>query len=247
MRKLMLLAGMVSAPIHAGVINQVEVRNNTVLFSTTSIADSNLPCTLVDNKKLRAFSLNTHDGRAMYSLIVTALSKNYAIETVSAQDCADTLGVERVQTLRLVADVSKKADASGGIGVYKNDGVTRLGTYVKHGSSSYGKMWEYIDKSASDDFKQVNISFHGSKTIYFTGLGCTGEELLGESNIYYSYNHRTFVKGDSSVIVEAASYKTANSNSCDKHDARASKIKVYPLIKVEHPVCGAGFCKIRED
>ncbi|NOU52322.1 hypothetical protein HG263_17470 [Pseudoalteromonas sp. JBTF-M23] len=246
MRQFILLTLFASTAAQAGLVNQVEVKNNTVLFSTESMTDSTISCASNTNKKLRAFSLNTHDGRAMYSLIVTALSKNYAVEVHSALDCADTQDVERIQSLRLLADTSRENNISGSIGLYKHDGVTRLGLYQ---SGTLG-FWRYIDKDAENShqsaFKEVRMQFgRQSVDTYYSGLNCTGEQLFHES-LYYSTEDKTFYNSDKANPVLAKSIY--RDGACFKPDISSYNFKAYPLIKqTTHPVCGTGPCKIRED
>ncbi|CAH9067470.1 hypothetical protein PSECIP111854_04114 [Pseudoalteromonas sp. CIP111854] len=247
MRKLILLVGMLSAATQAGVIKQVEVNNNTVLFSTTSIADSNLPCTSVDNKKLRAFSLNTHDGRAMYSLIVTALSKNYAIETVSAQDCADTHGAERAKTVRLLANTNKEVNTSGSIGVYKSDGISRVGSFIKLDKSEKvaGEqyIWTYIDGDAAADYKTIIVEPHFSTEIFYSEYGCKGEELVKRNTSWF--NNGKHFQTDTSRNEKIKSSRRKGS-ACT-HNVDYLNYSGWPAKEIEHPVCGNGLCTIRED
>ncbi|RZF98653.1 hypothetical protein EXT48_21595 [Pseudoalteromonas sp. CO348] len=247
MRQLILLTALTSTAAHAGMVNQVEVKNNTVLFSTESMTDSTLSCASNINKKLRGFSLNTHDGRAMYSLIVAALSKNYAVDVQSALDCADTQDVERIQSLRLLADTSQSNNSSShSIGVYKHDGVTRIGTYISHSGNSRGRSWQYFDKIASDGYKSASISLVTSyREQYFSSTNCTGESLLlYQSDLFYSGWEKSFVKSDTSRPTLIASKK--DGDYCYR-DIISQNLTGYFLVKTTHPVCGTGPCKIRED
>ncbi|WP_261625867.1 hypothetical protein [Pseudoalteromonas holothuriae] len=55
-----------------------------------------------DKSAYRLVSLNTYQGRATYSPLVTALTKQHLIAVEPPGDCSDIVGVERAQKVRLI-------------------------------------------------------------------------------------------------------------------------------------------------
>jgi len=91
------IAGVVNA---SGSVDFLEVENGIVTFSTTDAKVAISPaCVDPGNAKLWTLSLNSESGRANYSMLVTALSNNLAVNVESAEDCAYTPGVERARRL----------------------------------------------------------------------------------------------------------------------------------------------------
>ncbi|KNC65127.1 hypothetical protein AC626_25065, partial [Pseudoalteromonas rubra] len=168
MNKLALLSALCSPLAIAGPITQIEIENNTVLFSTSSMAPSSVACVAEDKNQLRSISLDSHSGRAMYSLLITAVAKQQAVAVTSAQDCADLAGVERVQSLRLAPNTSAGNSNARSIGLYASDGITRIGTLVdtahsKNSAYDSGRYrWTYIDNEGGVDYKTLTISYNSA-------------------------------------------------------------------------------------
>ncbi|WP_448566714.1 hypothetical protein [Thalassotalea ganghwensis] len=77
-------------------INYLNVEANKVTFSLTENKTHSMPsCAITETNQQYGVSLLTESGRAMYSLLITAMSTKQAVSVVSANDCADVDGVER--------------------------------------------------------------------------------------------------------------------------------------------------------
>lgn len=81
----------------AAQVDYLNISGDAVYFSTAEIKAASSPsCAVAETNNRYAFSLRTDAGRAMYSLLITAMAGKQAITVDSAQDCADIKGVERV-------------------------------------------------------------------------------------------------------------------------------------------------------
>jgi len=95
---LLLLSGLVfSANVAAaGKVNYLNVQGDIVHFATDSSKTLASPnCVVADTSERFTVSLQTESGRGMYSLLVTAMASNLALEVESALDCAVAPGIER--------------------------------------------------------------------------------------------------------------------------------------------------------
>jgi hypothetical protein len=164
---------LVSSTIQAsGTVNFLEVDNDVVLFSTSEAKTVASPtCVTTDNANLWTVSLASDSGRAIYSLILTSMAKGegVALNIESAQDCADKSGVERASKVNLTANVDVQSSSSKGnsIGLYKSDGVTRVGTYL--GENSYYLYY------ADDEPKTERKTFFRQTRNQYSGSDCTGD------------------------------------------------------------------------
>lgn len=84
----------------------LNVEGDIVLFSTINGKSSTLTCVTTDNNNLWSVSLNQKSGRALYAVLVAALSGNNSIEVTSGNDCADTSGVERAFGVNVIGQPS---------------------------------------------------------------------------------------------------------------------------------------------
>lgn len=112
----MAACGVVTYPVAnaAGTVDYLKVDGTVVQFSTTEPkpAIPSLACVADNMAQNWSVSLSNESGRAIYSLIVTAMSKELALDIVSAGDCGDKDGLERageVSIASLAVDNSKTA------------------------------------------------------------------------------------------------------------------------------------------
>lgn len=99
----------------SGMVDYLEVDNNVVLFSTTETkAHAALSCVTDDNADLWSVSLATDSGRAMYSLILTAMAKGdeLGLSVSTANDCGVITGIERADNVALALVVAEETAAS---------------------------------------------------------------------------------------------------------------------------------------
>jgi len=103
-----LIGGLAQA---AGTVDFLKIDKDIVLFSTTETKASSPTCVATENADNWAVSLKSESGRAIYSLIVTAMAKELALDVDSAGDCADAEGLERASGVNL-AVASTEPNAS---------------------------------------------------------------------------------------------------------------------------------------
>jgi hypothetical protein len=112
----------------AAKIDYINVDGDLVYFSTLEAKTSASPsCVISDTQNLWSISLSTSSGRALYSLLATAVAGELAITVSSALDCMDTSGIERAKSIA-IAPVSNAATGAGltsgkSLYLYKGDGT----------------------------------------------------------------------------------------------------------------------------
>ena len=87
----------------AAKVNFINIDNDIVFFSTAEAKAASSPsCVVAATQQQYTISLDNETGRAMYALLITALAGQQEIEVASAQDCADVVGIERVQSINMI-------------------------------------------------------------------------------------------------------------------------------------------------
>jgi hypothetical protein len=82
----------------ASKVSFINVDENTVYFSTQQTKTHTSPtCIKPETKNQWTVSLSSSNGRALYSLLATAVAGNLDIDVSSALDCADINGIERAK------------------------------------------------------------------------------------------------------------------------------------------------------
>ena len=102
----------------AAKVSYVSVKNDKVYFSTAIAKSHTIPtCVTTENTNKWALNIAEPSGRAMYSILVTAMAANMDLSVVSANDCGAETGYERPIEITLGS-----ADSSAPIGsaIYKS-------------------------------------------------------------------------------------------------------------------------------
>ena len=101
----LLTALLFAAPVlSSGQVNYLDVNGDIVVFATEATKTNTSPaCVGAANSDKWAVSLNSESGRAIYSLLMTALVTKMRVNVESAGDCADQDGYERAQRVWLDA------------------------------------------------------------------------------------------------------------------------------------------------
>ena len=113
----------------AAHITYLDINEGTVVFSTDEAKSASSPaCMASANADKWAVSLSTDDGRAIYTLLMTAMATQMTVDVQSAGDCADKAGYERpvrVWTLPTVTAATTMATETVlkpvAFGRYEND------------------------------------------------------------------------------------------------------------------------------
>lgn len=242
----LLFTGLVNA---AGSVDFLEVDNDVVLFTTTEAKTGTRPaCMSMDNDALWSVSLTSESGRAMYSLILTAMAKGESVGLAieSAGDCANADGIERASKVSLTSASSGVSSSSAkSVGVYKGDGVTRLGTLLHMQSPS---TWYYANAELSPVPLTVINANNANTTVRFTGEDCTGTAFL-YSNQQYLYFYEQL--GGQILLTESSSQnllRTSEMNANGQCIKRNSvTVDGYELIPGDHPTCGPKRCMLKEE
>lgn len=236
----------------AGTIDHLSVDNDVVIFSTTEAKTAALPaCASVEQADNWSISLNTQAGRAMYTLITTAIAKEMAVAIASAQDCADTGTIERAARIDLTVPSNQAVslDTQGGaIGVYKHDGVTQIGTYAYTSSTSI----HYVPVGGDYRIHSFRSQTRINDVFYFTEDNCTGE--MWTVNNRYTYiptqnvsfdPDRWFVSSGNETSFARESYiQSGLGHECQDSSGTSDG---YLLLPFEQQPCGTGPCILKAD
>ncbi|WP_281556442.1 hypothetical protein [Thalassomonas sp. RHCl1] len=96
----------------AAKVNYLNVDGDSVHFSTAEAKSAVSPsCVVADTDDRFAVSLRTEAGRAMYSLLITAMSSDVPVTVTSAADCGDVFGLERAQSVSIAPPQTGQCNA----------------------------------------------------------------------------------------------------------------------------------------
>lgn len=236
----------------AGTVDFLEVDNDVVLFSTSETKIGTSPaCMASDNANLWSVSLASNSGRAIYSLILTAMAKddNVGLNIQSAQDCADKTGLERASKVNLVATARNVSSGSSkSVGVYKADGTTHVGTLV-----DYVNYWDfhYVTNEAAWVPTHLQRYFTWEATWHLEP-NCAGPAYIQKANSspflhnpYYN-DGKFFSALPTAVKHNVASYMLVN-GTCQEYVYVGINLYEITTIDTEHEICGFGPCKFKQD
>ncbi|WP_281560847.1 hypothetical protein [Thalassomonas sp. RHCl1] len=119
---LLLLAGLFAATpaLAAGKITYLNVVDDVVYFTTDEAKVSAPACVVAENAQQWTVSLNNKTGRALYSLLVTAMAGKQAINIETGSDCGDISGIERAKGISLQPVNSETSSGSTATAVRNN-------------------------------------------------------------------------------------------------------------------------------
>jgi len=256
MKKILALLSLVTlgAAKAAGTVDFLEVDNDVVLFSTSAEKTAASPaCVTSETSNLWAVSLVSDSGRAIYSLILTAMAKGegLGLNIESAQDCAVSNGVERagrvnIVSSQLTSNITSNND-SYSIGVYQGDGITRLGTLIDIDENS--KMWTYIDTKVTRSVKSVSFELPPRRPFYYSEENCQGSIFNNSSNVQSGGEGGLYLP--EGPLVGNRTYRSRWHSSFDYCDSYNSD-KVYGngthiLMPYTDPICGIDVCVLKQD
>lgn len=238
----------------AGTVNFLEVDKDIVLFSTSDTKIAASPaCMTEENSELWSISLASDSGRAIYSLILTAMATNdgMALSVESANDCGVMEGVERAEKVNLVAanddsDSSQDTDdlATKGIGLYMGDGVTRIGTVLSMGETV--RSWYYAPAEGSDKIELFTNETVTPEAVYFRNQDCQGTPYM-RGNTNDLGNNPSYEDGKTFRLISTTYSGTTKSliyygGDCQNIENSNTKRKINAY---EHDDCGDSICIIK--
>jgi len=236
----------------AGKVNYLNVDEDVVYFSTNDTQPATPPaCMAAENAGRWTISLNTKNGRAMYSILATALAGTLDIEVVSAQDCTVIDGFERARSVAVMPDLSAATGvetATKDLYLYTGDGLTNLGRIVNIDGLTN------IDYVAPDNNRVVQrYNIVATKTpLYYTGSDCTGTAYVAAGS-YIAYhqnlNGGQYIKTASSKVSNIVVQSNLNSDgNCNNHNAYTLSWAGFSIdTSYIHPLCGSNACLFKEE
>lgn len=246
MKKSLLLLGLLisNSVFSAAQVNYLNIDGDAVHFSTAEAKTATSPsCAVAATNERFAFSLKTDAGRAMYSLLVTAMAAKQALTIESAQDCADVTGIERVAGLSIAPAVVSTVPTPKRFYLYTGNGTTKIGPIIN--VESAGSRMFYI--SATDNTRfQLHVWSHGSNA-YFEENNCVGEAYLASSTTPF---HKAFYLGGryikatntrKNILIKS---RAINSGECI---AASGSTNAYVSEPYTDPLCGEYPCIIKEE
>ncbi|MCH2058017.1 MAG: hypothetical protein MK214_15670 [Thalassotalea sp.] len=128
-------------------VQNLKVDGNLVTFTAgTGTSEPVLACVTEETTHLWGFSLDSASGKAMYSMLVTAIASNRGVNVSTANDCVDDSGIERAQSIELGA-------------VFKN--VTTEATskfeIVAYGSFLGGGCYSSLNSKSENGISYLNL------------------------------------------------------------------------------------------
>ena len=101
-----------SSVFAAALVDYLNVDGNAVHFSIAESKTQTPPqCAVAETNDKFAVSLNTEAGRAMYSLLITAMSTKQGVSVKTAGDCADIAGIERASSVSIQPAMTSQCSA----------------------------------------------------------------------------------------------------------------------------------------
>lgn len=242
------------AAMAASTVAELNVSGDVATFTLSEPKTHAVPsCVNSDKQNHWAINLNSLQGQAMYSLLVTAVSKEQLVSVQSAGRCEAIADVEQVQSLSLSTN-SNKSTGSGGAWLYKGDGVTKVGKILSAANNTYyyspvegTKTIVFYSPSTTENFSSLYFldpeckvdpykDYYGYPVLsYFKNVGeyFTFSDLNSEANRLSSHGSKPVYIIQNNSCIRNQSYIAQDHN-------RAVKLE-----KTEHPLCGKTPCWIK--
>ncbi|WP_157576860.1 hypothetical protein [Pseudoalteromonas rubra] len=257
MNKLLITASLCllsSTVMAASTVSQLNVTGDVAIFTLDTPKAHTVPrCVTAENKDKWALSLSTLQGQALYSLLVTAVSKDKLVSVQSAQRCESVADVEQVQGLTLSSNKLSTSSASD-TWLFKGDKVTKVGKVV----TIEGNTHIYVPVEGTN----TGHSYSPSIAADFSGFYYLDAECKGDTyRLHYGHPFLTFIESEGAYFTFSDSSIHGNRMADHGHAPvyRASGGQCYledrylayqetravKLEKTEHPLCGKTPCWIK--
>lgn len=115
--KYLFLLGLFPATAQAAAkLTLLDVQGDVVYFSSAESKTAGIPaCVSPENSTLYSLSLTHDSGKAMYAMLMTAMSSGNALDITSAGDCGAVDGFERASAIKFAQVAVSAKDFSGTI------------------------------------------------------------------------------------------------------------------------------------
>ncbi|WP_125784021.1 hypothetical protein [Pseudoalteromonas rubra] len=257
MKKLLITASLCllsSTVMASSTVSQLNVTGDVAIFTLDTPKTHTVPgCVTAENKDKWALSLNTLQGQALYSLLVTAVSKDKWVSVQSAQRCESVADIEQVQGLTLSPNELNTSSASDSW-LYMGDRVTKIGKVVTIDRGTY----RYIPVEGTNKYHSYTPSYQAD----LSGLTFLDSECKGDAyKDHYGHSFMAFIESEGAYFTFADASISGNRMRDHGHKAvyRLGSGKCYledryqayqdtravKLIKTEHPLCGKTPCWIK--
>ncbi|MBD1582583.1 hypothetical protein [Pseudoalteromonas sp. S16_S37] len=154
-------------------IKQLEVQGETATFTLSAPKTHTIPsCVSNDNQNKWAINLNSLQGQAMYSLLVTAVSKGMEVDVTSANRCEALPNVEQAAYVAL--SVNQQVQKSQIPALYKSDGVTKLGNIVGSPAHHY---YYYVPIEGAK-IPKYYLASSANNPLFFLDAQCSGQPYI---------------------------------------------------------------------
>jgi hypothetical protein len=233
----------------ASQVNYLNIDGDAVHFSL-AVDKTHIPpsCAITETNQRYAFSLKTDAGRAMYSLLITALANKQGLDIESANDCADVDSIERVSGLSitpLVNFTNTQNSISKQLYLYTGDGITKLGRIASLKTQS--QFYYLADDAHPHSFSLYAKPIDNTASLYFTEVDCLGEAFGGRADKVFHvdfFNDNKYFKTTNERV--SITFKSIlNRDGCVNRSGGTSPYKV-ELTYVD-PLCGEKVCQIKEE
>lgn len=126
-------------------IATMTLQDNMVTFTTLPAKpDTGLACVDSSLKDTWASAIDTYTGRALYTMLVTAVSANLDVEIDSSGDCKDASNIERPAMVRVTAQAVATQPTTSGINIGQK--LAELTPFGIH----YRRLWSGGERAALD-------------------------------------------------------------------------------------------------
>lgn len=228
-------------------INFLNIVGDVVEFSLVDGKEHQIPqCVSSENADLYAVSLTSESGRAIYSLLITAMASQQAISVETDGSCIEQYDVEHAKGVNIHPKVTSEIKGTSALYLFKGDGNTMVGRIV----SANNGLYYY---ASVDNLANVGLYDHSryvdNKKIYFESTDCTGTPYTESSAIMLS--NPLYQDGHLIRTVSGAERRSRLLKSVLKHDIEicytvSSSVYVYEAGLTEDPVCGDKPCIVKE-
>ncbi|KZN68255.1 hypothetical protein N473_07465 [Pseudoalteromonas luteoviolacea CPMOR-1] len=243
----------VNSAVAASSIKQLDVLGQTVTFTLAEPKSHQVPnCVSAQNHEKWAVNLNSLQGQAVYSLLVTAIAKEQLVSVQSANACESITDVEQVKNISLM--VNNAIVNSNVPAIYDGSGMNKVGKIVRFQNGIY----EYVPiDGATDVERYINYT---TDSFYFLDSECKGE--LYSQNFSRTYRDRKLYSerfgsffgysdpDDTNNYLNSQGAKTVyqyNNGACLQQNGTASGFSygALRLVPTTHPLCGDKPCIIK--
>ena len=184
---LVLLSSVSCLSLASVKISNMALQDNLVTFTTTPAKpDTALACVDSGSKDTWAAAIDTYSGRALYTMLVTAVGENLSLEIESAGDCNAAGNIERPAMVRIAAQSEANIDIA--------QKLEELMPFGMH----YNRLWIGDEKiTSSSSSHQLEKAYTSDKFPSYIKDGGSSFKIGSSAkvNLVNLTNHKGFFAG----------------------------------------------------